>query len=159
MSATTSTIQQQLALWWGLLWVGALPAFAQMERIDSTEWDGVYTIVEVMPRFPGCEDSNEPSHVKKACADMKLLTYFYHQLRIPIGYRENGGCCLAAVSFVVNKDGTVSDFKVLRECFGLEMEIIRLLHAMNELPERWTPGYHQGKPVAVRYNLPMRIKL
>ncbi len=60
------------------------------------------------------------------------------------------------VSFVIEKDGTMSEIKVLRNPgFGLDKEAIRVLKSMKA---KWEPGSINGKPVRVVYNLPISVK-
>lgn len=59
------------------------------------------------------------------------------------------------VSFVVEKDGTLTDIKVVRDPgYGLAKEAKRVLAAV---PEKWSPGIMDGKPVRVNYSLPIAV--
>lgn len=62
------------------------------------------------------------------------------------------------ISFVVKKTGELSDIKVLEDPgFGTAEELIRVVEASkNEL--KWKPGIKDGKPVNVRYALPLNLK-
>ncbi len=56
--------------------------------------------------------------------------------------------------FTVNKDGSISDIDVLKEYgFGTREEVTRLIKAM----PRWRAGKVDGKPVAMKYTLPIHI--
>ena len=60
------------------------------------------------------------------------------------------------VSFVIEKDGTMTDIKVPRNPgFGLDKEAIRVL---TQLKIKWSPGILNGKPVRTSYNLPIVVK-
>lgn len=60
------------------------------------------------------------------------------------------------VSFVVEKDGSISDIKVDRKLgFGTDEEAVRVL----KLSRKWNPGLHLEKPVRVKYNLPIKFAL
>ena len=60
------------------------------------------------------------------------------------------------VTFVVEKDGSISGVKVLRDIgYGCGAEAIRVVMKM----PKWNPGKHRGKPVRVQYNLPIVFKL
>jgi TonB family protein len=120
----------------------------------------VFTIIQQMPRFPGCEDLEGTSSEKKACADKKLVAYISENVRYPRLAQENQIEGMAVVSFTVMEDGRLDNFEVLRDPgAGTGAEAQRVLEAMNNLPMRWTPGRHDGKAVRVRYNLPIRFKL
>ena len=61
------------------------------------------------------------------------------------------------VSFVVEKDGSMTAIKVLRDPgYGLGNEAIRVLKSMKK---KWTPGIQNGKPVRASYNLPITINI
>jgi protein TonB len=61
------------------------------------------------------------------------------------------------VSFVIEKDGTMSNIKVLRDPgYGLGTEAIRVLKS---LKAKWTPGMIAGQAVRTSYNLPITVKL
>ena len=63
---------------------------------------------------------------------------------------------LVLVSFVVEKDGNISNASVLRGIGGgCDEEALRVVARM----PAWKPGQQGGKPVRVRYTLPMRFKL
>ncbi|WP_028296558.1 M56 family metallopeptidase [Olivibacter sitiensis] len=60
------------------------------------------------------------------------------------------------VQFVIEKDGTLSNLKVLRDLkYGTGQEALRVL----QLGGEWKPGLHKGKPVRVSYSLPIRLNL
>ncbi|HSD08246.1 energy transducer TonB [Flavobacterium sp.] len=61
-----------------------------------------------------------------------------------------------SVSFVVEKDGSMTDIKVLKDPgYGLGAEAIRVLKS---LKTKWSPGIMDGKPVRTSYNLPITIQ-
>lgn len=67
-------------------------------------------------------------------------------------------CLTVYVSFVVNTDGSLSDIKIIRcspECQPCCEEAIRVIKQM----PKWKPGFSNGKPVAVRFAIPMRFSL
>ncbi len=118
-----------------------------------------FTVTEVMPRFPGCEDK-EGNNEKKTCADQKLMQYIYSNLQYPPAARANEVEGMAVISFNITTAGKIEDVRILRDPgHGTGEEAARLVRSMNDLPERWTPGTQRGKPIAVRYNLPVRFKL
>lgn len=61
------------------------------------------------------------------------------------------------VSFVIEKDGSMTDIKVLRDPgFGLGKEAIRVLKS---LKTKWSPGIINSKPVRTSYNLPIVLEM
>ena len=113
-----------------------------------------------MPRFPGCENESGGEQAKKQCADKKMLEFIYKNIKYPAIARENGveGTCV--IQFVVEKDGSVTDAKVVRDigaqCGG---EALRVVNLMNSKGIKWTPGKQRGRPVRVQFNVPVRFKL
>ena len=111
--------------------------------------NGVYRIVEEMPRFPG--------------DDKALMEYIQKNLIMPEKYKgdkdENPKLAeyRSFVQFVVNEDGSISDIQSLRksaEFKDLDEEAIRVVKSM----PKWNPGKMNGKPVKVYFNLPIIFK-
>lgn len=110
----------------------------------------LFKVVEEMPRFPGCEDNN------KNCADKKMLEFIYQNLRYPALARENGVEGTVVVSFIVEKNGKITEPKIVREIGGgCGDEVMRVVNLM----PTWIPGKQRGEVVRVQYNLPVRFKL
>ena len=102
----------------------------------------VYDVVEQMPSFPGGISG--------------LRTYLNQNIRYPAEAQENCVQGRVVVSFVVGKDGHISDVTVLRSVDpSLDKEAIRVVRNM----PRWTPGKQGGEPVKVRYNVPVSFRL
>ena len=119
-------------------------------------YDTVYTVVDEMPRFPGCEHILDSQSVKKDCALRKMLEFIYRHLRYPNEACIQGVC---VVRFVVDIDGTITNIEILRDVgAGTGEEARRVIKKMNELP-KWSPGKQNRQPVPVRLNIPVRFKL
>lgn len=104
--------------------------------------NSVYDVVEQMPSFPGGISG--------------LKTYLNQNTRYPAVAQENCVQGRVVVSFVVGKDGHISDVTVLRSVDpSLDKEAIRVVRNM----PRWTPGKQGGEPVKVRYNVPVSFRL
>ncbi len=113
-----------------------------------------------MPRFQGCEDIDGDDDAKKSCADQKMLEFIYNHLSYPKKERKAGKEGTAVISFVIEKDGSISEIIALRDPSpGLTQEAIRLVQLFNNPDKRWTPGKLNGKPVRVEFHLPIRFKL
>lgn len=94
--------------------------------------------IEVKPEFPGGID--------------KFYNYVIRNFRAP---EEEGLKGKVYVTFVVEKDGSLTDIKVLRDIgFGTGAEAIRVL----KKSPKWNPGVQNGKPVRVLYSLPITIQ-
>lgn len=104
--------------------------------------NSVYDVVEQMPSFPGGISG--------------LRTYLNQNIRYPAEAQENCVQGRVVVSFVVGKDGHISDVTVLRSVDpSLDKEAIRVIRNM----PRWSPGKQGGEPVRVRYNVPVSFRL
>ena len=122
----------------------------------SQEKDSIYTIVEEMPRFPGCEDIEGTAAEKKKCAEKKLLSYINKNIRYPSISQDNIHLLdkKVVVSFVVKKDGCLSNVEVVRGATDAVNEMyIKLISNM----PCWIPGKHFGENAAVKFMLPVRV--
>ncbi len=119
----------------------------------------IFQIVEQMPRFPGCEDKSTKAE-KDKCSQEKLMQYIYANLKYPSIARENGIEGRAVIRFVVDKNGKVSDVKILRDIGGGCGEAAaKVIKSMNKMSKRWIPGRQGGRKVKVYYTLPVIFKL
>ena len=119
----------------------------------------IFQIVEQMPRFPGCEDKSTKAE-KDKCSQEKLMQYIYNNLKYPSIARENGIEGRAVIRFVVDKNGKVSDVKILRDIGGGCGEAAaKVIKSMNNMSKKWVPGRQGGRKVKVYYTLPVIFKL
>lgn len=131
--------------------------YYQEEIVDSSaiiEETEVYVIVEKMPLLPGCENLKE-QEVNK-CTNLKVQSFIKSNIKIPIELinSEVGGKIYA--TYVVDTDGFVKEVSVLRGIHPLmDQEIIRVINSM----PRHTPGTQRGRRVAVRYTIPINVKI
>lgn len=101
--------------------------------------NGIYVVVEEMPRFPG-----------------NLDDYISNNVRYPVIAQENRITGRVFVSFIIGKDGTVSNLKIVRPVDpSLDKESIRVIKAM----PKWIPGKQDGKNVKVLYTIPINFQL
>ena len=127
---------------------------------EKPKIEEIYKVVDQMPRFPGCEEISGTNTEKDECAKEKMLQFIYENIRYPKEAKDNGIQGMNVVRFVIEKDGTLSRFEVVRKIDeSTAKESIRILKLMNEMEQKWTPGHHKGNPVPVQYNLPIRFKL
>lgn len=128
--------------------------------VIKEESDEVIVIAEQMPRFPGCEEIDGSNKEKEACAKEKMLQYIYKNLNYPAIASNNQVQGMAILQFVVGKDGMIRDLAILRDPgAGCGQAAYNVIEAMNNLPEKWTPGKQRGRSVSVRYTLPVKFKL
>ena len=111
-------------------------------QVLNTDNDTVFQIVEQMPQFPGGEQA--------------LMEFVAKSVVYPEEAKEKNISGRVFVSFVVEKDGSVSNVKVLRGIGGgCDEEAVRVIKSM----PKWQPGKMKGEPVRVSYQIPFNFKL
>ncbi|MFK7774686.1 MAG: TonB family protein [Saprospiraceae bacterium] len=113
------------------------------------------TDIDEMPRFPGCEEMVEIEKRNK-CAQNKLLTFIYTNIKYPAEARKAGIQGKVIVKYVVQKDGTIAKARVAREIGGGCGDAA--LKVVNALP-KMIPGMKDGKSVDVEMTIPVVFKL
>ncbi len=113
-----------------------------IEEEKAFDEEVIFTVVEDQPEFPGGE-----------AARQKFLE---DNLRYPQMAREAGIQGTVFVTFVVERDGSVTDVRILRGIGGgCDEEAVRVVSMM----PRWEPGRQRGQPVRVQFNMPIRFRL
>jgi len=114
----------------------------------------IYKVVDVQPSFPGCEDIDDEVKRKK-CTDKEWLDFIYGNLNYPLLARENGVEGMVVVTYIVEKDGTITNAKIVRDIgAGCGEEAMRVINLM----PKWNPGILAGQPVRVQFNFPVKFK-
>jgi len=104
--------------------------------------NGVYQIVEEMPEFPGGVEA--------------MMKYVGENVKYPEEAKDKNIAGRVFLSFVVEKDGSIGEVKVLRGIGGgCDEEAVRVIKSM----PKWKPGKQEGKPVRVSYMMPINFKL
>ena len=115
---------------------------AQPEPPKHVEENKVFDVVEEMPSFPGGPSA--------------LMSYLSSNVKYPVVAQENGVQGRVVVSFVVERDGSITDVKVVRSVDpSLDREATRVVKSM----PNWNPGKQNGSAVRVKYNVPVSFKL
>ena len=115
---------------------------ADNEAVQSKVDDTTFDIVEIAPEFPG--------------GVQELLKYLKDNIKYPQDAQDAKKEGRVIAQFVVTTDGSVADVKIVRGVYpSLDEEAIRVIKAM----PKWKPGTQKGKPVRVRYTLPVTFKL
>lgn len=129
-------------------------------RAQSDTDTTIYDILPLMPRFPACEQLDTTVAFKQQCAQQQLLSFMYQNIIYPFEARQNGNEGMVVVSFVVEKDGSLSDPQVLKDIGGgCGMETVRVVNLMNSAGIAWVPGEKDGQVVRCRYTLPVKFRL
>ena len=109
---------------------------------EEPEDEPIFVIVENKPEYPG--------------GDAALMKYISENIKYPVIAQENGIQGRVICPFVVNKDGSIVDITVVRGVDpSLDKEAIRVIKSM----PTWKPGKQRGKPVRVKYTLPIVFRL
>lgn len=102
----------------------------------------IFDIVEQMPKFPGGQAA--------------LLKWIADNIKYPTIAEENGIQGRVVCTFVVERDGSITDVQVARSIDpSLDKEAMRVLRKM----PKWKPGKQRGSTVRVKYTIPVTFKL
>jgi TonB family protein len=149
-----------------------LALFCGFSTASAQDDQQVLDIVEQMPSFAPCtyeitrmkveqtkdgpktvqvkEEFNNPGGFKG------LQIYLAQHVRYPVVAEENGIQGRVICTFVVEKDGSISDVNVAKSVDpSLDKEAVRVLKQM----PKWTPGKQKGEPVRVKYTVPVTFRL
>ncbi len=135
-------------------------AIEEPEEIETEEpeeeVDVAFQFVESAPVFPGCEKYEGNKQKLKDCMSRKIERFINRYFDKTIG-EDIGASGIVRVwaQFIVDKNGNVVDIKARSSYKELEKEAIRVL---KKLP-KMKPGQQRGKPVRVRYNLPIQFRV
>ena len=102
----------------------------------------VYDIPETMPYFPG--------------GQVLMLKYLADNIKYPASAVKAKKQGRVIVTFIVQKDGSVTHAKIAKSIDPeLDAEALRVVKGM----PKWTPGTQNGKPVNVKYSVPVKFSL
>ena len=109
---------------------------------DSTAKEEVFMVVEQMPEYPG--------------GMKEMLKFLQENVKYPENAMKNNVQGRVIVQFVIEKDGTPTEFKVARSVDpDLDAEALRVLQTM----PKWKPGMQRGEVVRVKFTVPVSFKL
>ena len=116
------------------------PVVKVAEEEESSQQ--IFMVVEEMPEFPGGQAA--------------LMSFIAKSIKYPVVAQENGIQGRVTCSFVVNKDGSIVDAEVIRGIDpSLDKEALRVINTM----PKWKPGKQRGKPVRVKFTVPINFRL
>ena len=110
---------------------------------EDEEEEVIFVVVESMPEFPGGQQA--------------MMRYIGENIKYPVIAQENGIQGRVICQFVIEKDGKVTDIQVVRSSGepSLDKEAVRVINSM----PKWKPGKQRGKPVRVKYTIPVNFRL
>ena len=102
----------------------------------------VFDVVEEMPQFPGGPSA--------------LMQYLSSNIKYPVVAEENGVQGRVVCTFVVERDGSITDVRVIKSVDpSLDKEAVRVVKSM----PKWIPGKQNGSAVRVKYTVPVTFRL
>ena len=112
------------------------------EEEEEVNEDEIFSYAEEMPSFPG--------------GDQAMYEYMAKNTKYPTLAKESGIQGKVFVGFVVKRDGSIADVKVLRGIGGgCDEEAVRVVKSM----PKWNAGKQRGKPVSVEFRIPYQFVL
>ena len=126
----------------------------------------VFDVVEQMPQFgsytykkfiPDPQNPQKGTYVTKTeSGTAGLLAFLNRNVKYPVKAEENGIQGRVLCSFVVERDGSITEVKVIRSVDpSLDKEAVRVIQSM----PNWIPGMQKGQPVRVKFTLPVTFRL
>lgn len=104
--------------------------------------DKVFEVVDEMPSFPGGQSA--------------LFDFMAKNIKYPEVAEDNGIQGRVLVTFIVKKDGSLSDVRVAKSVDpSLDKEAVRIIKSM----PKWNPGIHRGRYVNVKFTVPVTFRL
>ena len=114
---------------------------AEPEPVKEEETK-VFDVVEQMPSFPGGPSA--------------LMQYLSSNIKYPVVAEENGVQGRVVCTFVVERDGSITDVRVVKSVDpSLDKEAVRVVKSM----PKWIPGKQNGSAVRVKYTVPVTFRL
>jgi protein TonB len=113
-----------------------------VEEVVVEDDNQIFTVVEQQPEFQGGYEA--------------MMNFIRKNMRYPASARRMGVDGTVYVQFVVGKDGTISEVKTIR---GISADCDKEAERVVNMMPNWKAGKQNGKPVFVRFVLPIRFKL
>lgn len=121
------------------------PEFIPTEIVEASlppDDDKVYTVCDKLPQFPDGQS--------------KMLQYLAKNIKYPAEAIEKKEQGMVPVTFIVEKDGSLTNFKVARSVSpSLDAEALRVVKSM----PKWIPGKNNGEIVRVKYTVPVTFRM
>ena len=113
-----------------------------LEKESADKSQKVFDVVDEMPEFPGGSNA--------------MFEYIAKNVKYPAEAEKAGIVGRVIATFVVDKDGSISNAKVVRSVHpALDAEALRLIKGM----PKWTPGKQNGEAVSVKFTVPISFHL
>lgn len=134
---TRKNVSLKVALMMFVLLFSFMTSTAQTKKNDM-----LFSVVEVMPQYPG--------------GQIAMMKYIMENMKYPEQAMKKGIQGRVAVSFIIEKDGSISNVRPIHSVHTLlDKEAVRVVKSM----PKWSPGKQHGKPVRVQLIVPIMFKL
>lgn len=122
--------------------------------LSFSQSDKIFEKVDEMPKYAGCEDAVFPK-----CTLEQVREFILTELSYPESARKNNVEGTALVTFVIRKNGDITDLNVVQDPGdGCGEEALRVMQKMANTVQ-WIPGKEGGEVVNVSFNLPIQFRL
>lgn len=139
---------KRLAFLIGLFLMFSINIFAQ--KVEEVE-NPVFAVVEDMPSFPTCDEDED-----RKCTETEVKAFIKENLQYPEYAYKNGVEGICVISCIVEKDGSFSDFKIVRNVgAGTGEEALRIM----KLLPNFQAGKQRGEIVRVQMNFPIKFEI
>lgn len=143
---------------------GAEPQPAETEAVVDAE--DTLADPEATEEIAPVEDPDDPDAITYADIEVKpkfmdgdektFQQWIADNVQYPLEASDNGQTGTVVTQFTVDKEGKITDVKVLRSVYpALDAEAVRVI----ESAPSWTPGSHEGNPIDVSYVLPVKFEI
>ena len=127
--------------------------FSQEEMENENQEEITINIIEDIPVFPGCEDIERDYRID--CFNLKISDHIKTNFKYPKKALKRNIQGRILVSFIINKEGNVVNIDTRGGDPILQTEAYRIVRLLPKM----TPGLQRGKPVNVKYTIPITFKL
>lgn len=135
-------------------------AFAQVEDLNETDDQTPFSFatVEQRPIWPGCETLTSEA-ARFECFNYGMMNFLRNNFNVPTAKNKKEQKARTGkvyVDFVIEKDGSVSSVNIIRSVHPeVDAEAIRMVKS---IPTMDAPALVDGKPVRLRYTLPINVQ-
>ncbi len=131
-----------------------IDAIEEVVEEEEVIEDVPFAIIEEAPTYPGCTGTKEQ---KKKCLQDRIRDHVYNKfntrLASELGLEE--GLKKVYVQFRIDHKGNITEIRARGPHLRLEKEAVRVV----KLLPKMTPGMQRGRPVSVKYTLPITFKV
>lgn len=126
------------------------------KKSEDNKPEEALRFADYMPLFGECSYDEADKSTVRNCSDKAILKYFARKIKYPTPAKQNGIEGKVAVEFHIDKFGNIKDAIIRRDIGGgCGDEVLRVIKGM----PKWKAGKHNGRPVAVKFTMPVSFVL